>query len=188
MGVDRDCTEVGDDFVRVTRTVNAPIGQVFEYVIDVDLSHIFPRFGHSPAILASSVTTGWNTPGVRRTNTSDDGSTNEEELLTVEPPNSFSYRVDNFSSQRLREVVDSIEGSWYFSDQEDDTTSIEWTYALNPVDEPARGGHQGGPAAALRRAAEDGDEHPEGRPRVLTTAPRTGAAPGGTAGPAPGVW
>jgi hypothetical protein len=88
--------------------------------------------------VAGSVTTAWNTPGLRRTNTSDDGSTNEEELLTVEPPNSFSYRIDTFTSPRLREVIDSIEGSWYLSDQEDGTTSIEWTYALNPVDEPAR--------------------------------------------------
>jgi hypothetical protein len=72
MGVDRDCIEVGDDFVRVTRTVNAPIGRVFEYVIDVNPSHIFPRTGHSPAIVASSVTTGWNTPRLRRTNASDD--------------------------------------------------------------------------------------------------------------------
>jgi hypothetical protein len=138
MGLDRDCTEVGDDFVRVTRTVKAPIGQVFQYAINVDLGRIFPRTGQSPAIVASSATTAWNTPGLRRTNTSEDGSTNEEELLTVEPPNSFSYRLDNFSSPPLREVVDSIEGSWYFSDQEDATTSIEWTYALNPVDEPAR--------------------------------------------------
>lgn len=138
MGVDRDCTEVGDDFVRVTRTVNAPIGQVFEYVIDVNLSHIFPRTGHSPAIVAQQRHHRLEHPRPapdehlrrwldQRGGTADGGA-----------PNSFSYRIDNFSSPRLREVVDSIEGSWYFSDQEDGTTSIEWTYALNPVDEPAR--------------------------------------------------
>ncbi|MFE9957195.1 hypothetical protein [Micromonospora sp. NPDC005299] len=47
----------------------------------------------------------------------------------MEPPNSISYRIDNFSSPRLREMDDNIEGSWCFSDQEDGTTSIEWTYA-----------------------------------------------------------
>ncbi|MET8119866.1 hypothetical protein [Micromonospora sp. NPDC005189] len=35
--------------------------------------------------------TDWNT-GLRGTNASDDGSTTDEELLTVEPPNSFSFR------------------------------------------------------------------------------------------------
>ncbi|KAB1915731.1 hypothetical protein [Micromonospora sp. AMSO31t] len=65
MGVDRDCTEVGDDFVRVPSS---------------------PEPDTRRQSCASSVTTDGNTPGLRRTNASDDGSTNEEELLTVDEP------------------------------------------------------------------------------------------------------
>ncbi|MEU8300373.1 hypothetical protein AB0C04_24230 [Micromonospora sp. NPDC048909] len=105
----------------------------------------------------------------------------------MEPPTSFSYRIDNFSLPRLREVVDSIEGPWYF-DQEDGATSMEWTYALNTMDEPGRAVIKEDLLPLYTERLKTATNSLEGRPRVLTTAPRTGSTPGGAAGPAPGVW
>ncbi|MGW3607376.1 hypothetical protein [Micromonospora sp. NPDC005161] len=138
MSVDRDCTEVGDDFVRVTRTVNAPTGQVFEYVIDVDLSHIFPRTGHSPAIVRQQRHHRLEHPrpapderlGRRLDQRGRTAHGGAAELVLVPDRHLQLAAAARIGRQH--------QGSSYFSDQDDGTTSIEWTYALNRVDEPAR--------------------------------------------------
>ena len=38
----------------------------------------------------------------------------------------------------MRGVVDHIEGTWEFSDNGNETTSIEWIYVLIPASENAR--------------------------------------------------
>ena len=123
---------------KVTRTINQPISAVFKYIVPVDIPHIFPRQGAAPGVVANTVTTEWGTAGQQRVTTFDDGSTIDETLLTVVEDKSFSYLIENFTSPAMKGVVDRIEGTWDFTDNGDDTTSIEWIYALTPSSEDAR--------------------------------------------------
>lgn len=128
----------GSIFAKVTRTINRPVSEVFNYIVPVDIPHIFPRQGAAPGVVANTVTTDWGTPGQQRVTTFDDDSTLDETLVSVVPDKSFSYLIENFTSPAMKGVVDRIEGTWEFSDNGNETTSIEWIYVLFPVSEKAR--------------------------------------------------
>jgi hypothetical protein len=125
-------------FVKVSRTIYAPIGDVFDYVIPVDLTHIFPPEEKAPGIVNSTIGKGWNTPGLERMNTFSDGSTSHEKLTEIRKNSYFSYHISKFTSELLRDNVDHIVGEWSFVDNGNHTTSIEWTYTLFPVDNAAK--------------------------------------------------
>lgn len=112
-------------------TINAPITSAFNYIIPVDLSHIFKRYKQLPAITNTSVKEGWTKPGLTRIVYFEDGSTAQESLLTVISNTSFSYKIENFTSQ-LRFVAKRIEGDWQFIDLGNGQTKIEWTYKVVP--------------------------------------------------------
>ena len=113
-------------FVKVTRTINRPIEDVFDYTMGVDLTRIFPE------TQSTTVPTGWGTAGQERVNTSKDGSSRREQLTAVERPTGFSYRVWDFTTPNLKENLDHIEGSWTYTDNGNATTSIDWIYNLIP--------------------------------------------------------
>jgi uncharacterized protein YndB with AHSA1/START domain len=121
----------GVPFAKVTRTINRPVEEVFPKVVEADLTAIFPSLDGVPGIVATSVSEGWNRAGLERVNTSADGSTNHERLLTVTPNRSFSYEVSDFSSPALS-MLERISGGWVFTDNGNGTTSIEWIYAFFP--------------------------------------------------------
>ena len=123
---------------KVTRTINRPVSTVFNYIVPVDIPHIFPRQGNAPGVVANTVTTDWGTPGQKRVTRFDDDSTIDETLLSVVPDKSFSYLIENFTSPAMKGVVDRIEGTWQFTDNGNGTTSIEWIYALVPASEEKR--------------------------------------------------
>jgi hypothetical protein len=129
----------GAPFVKVTRTINRPVKETFEHVINVDLTHIFPRVGSSPGIVSTTISDEWGEAGQERVNTSDDGSTNRETMLDVDPGRSFSYRTEGFTAPALKDLLDRIEGGWIFTDNGNGTTSIEWIYSLVPKDADAKG-------------------------------------------------
>lgn len=58
-------------------------------------------------------------------------------MLTVVPNSSFSYRIEDFTSQ-LRFLAKRIEGDWLFTDLGNDKTKIEWTYKIIPKNFIAR--------------------------------------------------
>jgi hypothetical protein len=68
----------------------------------------------------------------------EDGSTSKESLLTVVPYSSFSYKIEDFTSQ-LRFLAKRIEGDWIFTDLGNIQTKIEWTYKVVPKNIIARG-------------------------------------------------
>jgi Polyketide cyclase / dehydrase and lipid transport len=116
---------------KVIMTINAPIDTVFRYIVPIELSHIFKRYKSLPAIIKTSNEEIWIKPGLSRTVFFEDGSTSKETLMTVVPSTSFSYHIENFTSQ-LRFLAKGIDGDWLFIDLGNGQTKIEWTYKVVP--------------------------------------------------------
>ena len=129
-----DNTSIGADvpFLKVTRTVNRPIKDVYEHMIEADLPRIFPRTSETPGLVSTTVPKGWSV-GQERVNTYDNGTTNRETLLVREPYHLFSYRIDNFTSPVQKQLLDHLEGRWFFTDNGNSTTNVEMTYFLVPA-------------------------------------------------------
>lgn len=123
---------------KVVMTINAPTDSAFNYIVPVDLSHIFKKYGSIAGIKSTSIKEGWTRPGLVRTVYFEDGSTSKETLLTVVPHASFSYRIEDFTSQ-LRFLAKRIEGDWIFTDLDNGQTKVEWTYKVVPKNFIARG-------------------------------------------------
>jgi len=121
-------------FVKVTRTIARPVADAFTYIVPVDVTHIFPRQGEMPGNVKTTVTTEWGQyVGQTRDTTADDGSSFHETLTALEPNRSFGYKVENLTAPAMKGVVDRIEGAWEFTDNGNETTSIEWFYVLVPA-------------------------------------------------------
>ena len=123
---------------KITMTIDAPTDSAFNYIVPVDLSHIFKKYKNLPAITKTDEAEKWIKAGLTRTVYFEDGSTSKETLLTVIPHTSFSYRIENFTSQ-LRFLAKRIEGDWIFTDLGNGQTKIEWTYIIVPKNFLARG-------------------------------------------------
>jgi hypothetical protein len=124
--------------VKIVITINAPIDSTFNYIVPVKLSHIFKKYKNLPAITKTDETEKWIKAGLSRTVYFEDGSTSKETLLTVIPYSSFSYQIENFTSQ-LRFLAKRVEGNWIFTDLSNGQTKIEWTYKIIPKNFFARG-------------------------------------------------
>ena len=124
--------------VTVTVLITAPIDKAFNYIVPVDLAHIFKRYKRLPGVLKTDETETWIKSGLTRTVFFDDGSTARETLLSVVDPASFSYKIENFTSP-LRFLARRIEGSWAFTDLRNGQIKIEWTYKVIPKNSIARG-------------------------------------------------
>jgi len=122
---------------KIIMTINVPIDSAFNYIVPVDLSHIFKRYKSIPGITNTSITEDWKKPGLVRTVYFEDGSSSKESLLTVVPNSSFSYKNEEFTSQ-LRFLAKRIEGNWIFTDLGNGQTKIEWTYKVVPKNFIAR--------------------------------------------------
>lgn len=123
---------------KIVMTINAPIDGAFNYIVPVELSHIFKKYKNLSAILKTDEKEKWFKAGLTRTVYFEDGSTSKETLLTVIPNTSFSYRIEDFTSQ-LRFLAKRIEGDWVFTDLGNGQTKIEWTYKIVPKNFFARG-------------------------------------------------
>ncbi len=123
---------------KIIMTINTPIDSAFNYIVPVDLSHIFKKYKNLPAITRTDETEKWIKAGLTRTVYFEDGSTSKETLLTVIPHTSFSYRIEYFTSQ-LRFLAKRIEGDWIFTDLDNRQTKIVWTYKIVPKNFFARG-------------------------------------------------
>lgn len=115
--------------LNVVVTVSAPIKNCFEYIVPIELSHIFHRYFVLPGVKSTDETEPWFKPDLSRTVYFTDGSRAEEHLLSVEPSKSFTYKITKFTGIN-RLLVSEILGAWQFSQCDDKTTKIEWTYSL----------------------------------------------------------
>lgn len=124
--------------IKIVMTINARIDSAFNYIVPIELSHIFKKHKNLPAIIKTDEKEKWFKAGLTRTVYFEDGSTSKETLLTVVPHSSFSYKIENFTSQ-LRFLAKRVEGDWIFIDLGSGQTKIEWTYKIIPKNFFARG-------------------------------------------------
>lgn len=123
--------------VKLVITIKTPIDSAFNYIVPVELPHIFKKHKMFPAIVGTSNKEHWIKSGLKRTVYFEDGSTAEETLLSVIPCTSFSYELFSFTS-KLRFLAKKIEGSWLFTDMGNGQTQIEWTYTMIPKNRISR--------------------------------------------------
>jgi hypothetical protein len=116
----------------ITAIVQAPIEQAFNYIAPIYLPHIFPGTGPIAGIAGTSVDAGWNKAGLSRTIYFKDGSTTQETMLKWNAPTSFGYKNENFTSPALKHTTIRVEGEWFFTSLDKNTTKIEWTYRAIP--------------------------------------------------------
>ncbi len=109
-------------------TINAPAKKTFDYLAPISLMRIFPGTSLIAGIADTSVKAGWNQAGLSRTIYFKDGTTSQETLLSWNPPMSFSYTNQNFTSKLLGPLLKRLDGTWLFTDLKNGTTRIDWTY------------------------------------------------------------
>lgn len=116
--------------VEVSSTLS--LKESFEYIVPMDLEHIFPeRYKNIPGIVSTSNKEAWYKPGMHRVVHFDDGTSSQEYLLSVSPASGFTYRVEGFTSA-LKRLIKQINGSWTFTETEDGKLQIVWTYEFVP--------------------------------------------------------
>lgn len=113
----------------VHTTVAAPARKCFDYIVPVELGHIFRPYLFLPGVKHTDEAERWFTPGLSRTVYFTDNSKATEELLTVEASRSFTYKISKFTGIN-RFLMVHIDGAWQFSENDTKTTSIEWAYSL----------------------------------------------------------
>lgn len=121
----------------VSRTVKASSEKAFHYIVPIKLSHIFKRYKILPAVIRTDESEKWIKPGLVRTVYFEDGTRAQETLLSVLPNQSFSYKIENFTSP-LRWFAERVEGDWSFEALDDSKTRIEWRYQIIPKNKFAR--------------------------------------------------
>jgi hypothetical protein len=117
-------------------TIRKNISDVFDYVLPIDLSHIFKRCRYIAGVEKTSITSDWRRAGLTREVYFKDGSRAEEYLETVNEPYSFKYRISKFTSL-LRFLVKEINGELVFTEVNTHSTKIDWTYSLVPQNHTA---------------------------------------------------
>ena len=123
--------------VTVEKVARAAVPDVFQAIAPVDLSRIFTGYGPLPAVAGTRDQTGdWDHVGATRTVELSDGTVARERITAYEPPAHFAYRVSGFTG-RLRLLVTHVDGAWWFTETDDGTTEIRWTYTFQP--RPGRG-------------------------------------------------
>lgn len=123
--------------ITIDAAVSVPPEKSFDYIVPVDLSHIFHRHLLIPGVQRTDEAQPWFTPGLARTVYFQDGSTAREELLEVVPPKSFAYRITNFTGVN-KLLLARIDGVWQFTRRDDGGTAIVWTYSLVPRNATSR--------------------------------------------------
>jgi len=106
--------------------------ETFEYMVPMDLEHIFNEpYKNIPSIDSTSNQEAWFTAGQKRVIFFNDGSTSQEELLSVMPSSGFTYKVYGFTSP-LKILIKQINGSWVFTETGEGKINIKWTYEFIP--------------------------------------------------------
>lgn len=105
--------------------------ETFEYIVPMDLEHIFHPYKNIPGIDSTSNKKPWYTPGMKRVVYFDDGTSSEETLLSVTSHSGFTYKVNRFTNS-LKSLITQINGSWTFTETKNGKIHIEWTYEFVP--------------------------------------------------------
>jgi hypothetical protein len=118
--------------VESSRAIPVGLQQAFEGTLPLPLTTIFSRrFALLPPIKEVRDQHGtWGQSGQSRMIITSDGGTMRELLTDVQPPHSFSYRLNDITGP-LRPLVESIDGRWEFAPK-GTGTEITWRWTLHP--------------------------------------------------------
>ena len=116
--------------IAITKTTVLPgdVETVFRFIVAQDvLPKILTGYGPLPGVVGTSDVTGrWDVPGSSRTVHLKDGGTAREQVTGYHLPESFRYRVWDFSSAVLGPLVNEARGEWTFKPVEGGT-EVTWT-------------------------------------------------------------
>jgi hypothetical protein len=110
-----------------SRIVPTEVETTFGRVLPMPLEDLFTRWrGPIPPIRSTSGPDAWQTPGQRRTVNLVGPGWMTETLTLVDPPHSFSYRLDDIHGP-MRALVAEVHGRWSFAPVAGGTT-ITWSW------------------------------------------------------------
>ncbi len=118
---------------RHDRSFPTGLAHAFDEVLAVDLSTIFDRWhGPLPPIAEVRDQDGrWGEVGQTRTVVTADRGSLSEELLEVDRPRLFRYRLDRIRGP-LRSLVRTVDGAWEFQHAGTGVRVI-WTWQVHPA-------------------------------------------------------
>jgi hypothetical protein len=117
-----------------SRNYPFPVEQAFDVTIVTPLPALFSRwYGPLPPVVSVDGPELWGAPGLTRTVRTADGGTMHEEMLTVEHPAQFTYRLSQITGA-LRWLLTSVDGAWRF-EPVGSGTRIEWCWTMHPASE-----------------------------------------------------
>jgi hypothetical protein len=116
-----------------SRTFPAEVEHAFDKVLPHDLSELFSRrYAAIPPVTSVRDQIGpWGTPGQTRTIALADGGTMCEELLAVDRPMRFAYRITGITGP-MRPLVSSLDGVWAF-EPAGTGVRITWSWSVRPA-------------------------------------------------------
>jgi hypothetical protein len=119
-------------------TVPVAPDAAFDGVLAAPLEELFPhRAGPIPPVRASEGQAGaWATVGQTRTVRLADGSSNLETLVAADRPDSYRYRLTDFTGP-LKALVADVDGEFSFVPV-GSGTRVTWSWVLRPTNGVAR--------------------------------------------------
>jgi hypothetical protein len=118
--------------VEQSRAIPVDIQPAFDATLPVPLTTIFRRrYAVLPPIREVRGQDGtWGRIGQTRVVVTADGGTMREQLIDVDAPRSFTYRLSDITGP-MRPLVDSVEGRWEFA-RAGTGTLVTWRWTLHP--------------------------------------------------------
>jgi hypothetical protein len=115
-----------------SRTYLTPLAPAYDFVLPMPLEQLFSRrFGPIPAVRGTQADqAGWDAPGQTRTIRLADGGTLREQLIAVDRPTSWDYRLTEIRGP-LRPLAAQIDGRWIF-EPAGNGTRITWAWTMHP--------------------------------------------------------
>lgn len=115
-----------------SRTYPFPVEAAFDFTLLAPLTALFSRwYGPLPPVTSVDGPERWGTPGLARTVHTAEGSKMYEEMLTVERPREFTYRLSKITGG-LRHLASSVDGAWRF-ERVGTGTRVEWSWIIHPA-------------------------------------------------------
>ena len=124
--------------VAESRTVAVPLEAAYDGTIRVLLPDIF---GHRhlaipPIVRVEGQEGEWGTVGQTRTVVLADGSRNLETLVATDRPESYRYRLTDFTGP-MKGLIRDVDGEFAFA-QEGAGTRVTWYWRIRPTNSVAR--------------------------------------------------
>lgn len=118
-----------------SRVVARDAAQTFELVLPMPLNLLFVHwYGPIPPIRSTEGPVPWQAVGQRRRVNLVGPGWMTETLTEVEPPDHFSYRLENIHGP-MSGLVAAVDGRWSFTPapaDSEDHTLVTWTWRVTP--------------------------------------------------------